>query len=130
MLSNLRVDDARWNHLLIPKWVRLTKHDGFFQVLEAKVKHGSNEEAKIKGAVRLKPGLFSPQAFHDEMKRLRDLRGSVELVILLEYQGRAYDYQGMVDDLKFAVFLDALPQPHGHWLHNYLAAEGPQGCKH
>jgi hypothetical protein len=130
MLSNLRTDDSRWNHLLVPKWVRLTKHDGFFHVHETKVKYGSSNDAKIKGEVRLKPGLFSPQAFHDEMKRLRDLKGSVELAVLLEYQGRAYDYQGMVDDLKFAIFLDDLPQPHGHWLHNYLSAEGPQGCKH
>jgi len=130
MLSNLRVDDARWNHLLVPRWMRLTKHDGFFHVHKATVRYGSKDEAQRKGAVTLKPGLFSPQAFHDEMRRLRSLSGSVELALLLECQGTSYDYQGKVSDLSFLTFLDKLPKPHGHWLHNFLPADGPMGCKH
>jgi|GEM_PF-967830 len=130
MLSNLRVDDARWNHLFMPKWIRLTKHDGFFHVHKATVQYGSKENAKLKGAVTLRSGLFSPEAFHDEMKRLRSLRGAVELTVLFEHQGSTYDFQGQVSDLSFLTFLDKLPQPHGHWLHDYLPAQGPMGCKH
>lgn len=130
MLSNLRVDDARWNHLLVPKWVRLTQHDGFFHVQKADLKFGSKNDEKSRGQVRLRPGLFSPQAFHDELRRLSKLPGSVEVALLLEHSGQAYDYQGSVKDLSFQLFLDRLPQPHGHWLHDYLPADGPMGCKH
>ncbi|MFY0534156.1 hypothetical protein [Nannocystis pusilla] len=33
MLSNLRVDDARWNSLVVPRQLRLTRHDPFVHVL-------------------------------------------------------------------------------------------------
>jgi hypothetical protein len=130
MLSNLRVDDARWNHLIIPKWVRLTEHDGFFHVQKADLKFALKNDEKSRGQVRLRPGLFSPQAFHDELKRLSKLSGGVEVALLVEHGGRAYDYQGSLKDLTFQLFLDRLPQPHGHWLHDYLPADGPMGCKH
>jgi len=64
------------------------------------------------------------------MMRLKKLKGGVEIKVLLECAGKSYDYQGKVSDLAFASFLDDLPPPRGHWLHDYLSSDGPMGCKH
>ena len=131
MLSNLRVDDARWNHFIVPKWVRLTPYDGYVHVLFAEVRA---EEArllapKVRG-LRLKPGLFSPQAIHEILNQLQREEGEVELKLLVEYKGKALDYSGFVTEPAFDLFRAQLPAPNGHWLHDYLAADGPMGCKH
>ena len=41
MLSNLRVDDARWNHLFVPKGLRISEHDDFIHVVHSEVHPGS-----------------------------------------------------------------------------------------
>lgn len=131
MLSNLRVDDARWNHFLMPKWLRLTNHDGFVHVLFAETHYRDMSAKAVQGRVRaLKPGLFSPQAFHDTLDQLQAAKGGVELRLLVEFQGEALDYVGSAAAPDFARFREQLPPPRGHWLHDYLAAEGPMGCKH
>lgn len=133
MLSNLRVDDARWNHLLMPKWVRLTAHDGYIHVLLAETQTASADiltALKEKQSRRLKTGLFSPQAFHDTLSQLRENRDGTQVKLLVEYKGKAFDYVGPVAEPGFADFQARLPTPNGHWLHDYLAEEGPMGCKH
>jgi hypothetical protein len=130
MLSNLRVDDARWNHFLMPKGLRLTSHDGFVHVLFAETHSAEVKNKSDKGDLRLRPGLFSPMAFHDTLDRLQQTAGGAEVKLLVEYKGQPLDFVGSVAEPDFASFRKRLPPPGGHWLHDYLSAEGPMGCKH
>lgn len=131
MLSNLRVDDSRWNHIFVPKWVRLTKHDGFIHVLFVEITNlNYGITPQTTAGRRLKPGLFSPQAFHDILNQDIQIKDNIELKILLEYKGEAFDYAGNLAESGFDAFRAQLPPPKGHWLHDFLAPDGPMGCKH
>jgi hypothetical protein len=130
MFSNLRVDEARWNHLILPEWVRLSKHDGYVHVLFVETQFAYSGPPQNGQGRRLKIGLFSPQAFHDTLSQLQQVKGGGELKLLLEYKGKAFDYVGNVADSAFTAFMAQLPPPNGHWFHDYLAADGPMGCKH
>ncbi len=132
MLSNLRVDDARWNHFFMPKWLRLTSHDGHVHVLFAETSAVADSAKLASGTtgVRLRPGLFSPRAFHDTLEQLRQSDAQMEVKLLVEYREEALDYVGTLSDPGFEAFRNRLPPPGVHWLHDYLSAEGPMGCKH
>lgn len=130
MLSNLRVDDARWNHFIMPKWLRLTAQDGYVHVLMAETPAVDVRAKSKRESPRLKAGLFSPRAFHDALDRLVETQDAAEVKLLVEFKGQALDFVGTVADPGFAAFRKKLPPPGAHWLHDYLSSEGPMGCKH
>lgn len=114
----------------MPKGLRLTSHDGFVHVLFAETHSAEVKNKSAKGDLRLRSGLYSPRAFHDTLDRLQQTPGGAEVKLLVEYKGQPLDFVGSVAEPGFASFRKRLPPPGGHWLHDYLSAEGPMGCKH
>lgn len=122
MLSNLRVDDARWNSLIVPRQVRWTRHDPFVHVLRV-------EPALPRGKKRqpvLAPGVYSPDEFRRrfEAARRHQRRSALEL----RYQGQSLKSPDLAADLGILGFVESLPaaplyQP-------ALTLRAPQPCVH
>ncbi|MCY1013939.1 hypothetical protein OV079_52120 [Nannocystis pusilla] len=122
MLSNLRVDDARWNSLIVPRQVRLTRHDPFVHVLrvEPALPRGDRREPV------LAPGVYSPDAFRRrfEAARRHQRRSALEL----RYHGQLLKSPDIAADLGILGFVESLPaaplyQP-------ALTLRAPQPCVH
>lgn len=124
MLSNLRVDDTRWNSLLFPRSVRLTAHDPYLHITQT---HYADPEGNPipfeKGP--LDPGLYLPRyALHVVMEWLP--RG-VMTTFDFAYRGRSYRFIGAPDPRKLYRMLTALP--HEPLFQNALKP-GKQTCTH
>jgi hypothetical protein len=123
MLSNLRVDEDRWNHLVMPQWVYLRDHDPYVHVDVVDPLPRKRKERKE--VPRLSPGLHSPDEFRrrlDESRR-RGHRARVQL----RYRGEALEYADIATDLGVRKFAETLP--HARMFQAYLDG-GPQGCTH
>jgi hypothetical protein len=130
MLSNLRADNSRWNHYIVPKWFHLSKHDGYLHVHKAKIKFQRRQDIPRGYARQLRVGLYSPQSFSETVAAIKTAKGKVELAVLLEHNGQFYDYQGTVASAEFEAFVSKLPNANGHWFHDFLPTSGPMHCKH
>ncbi len=136
MLSNLRVDDVRWNHCVMPRWVRLTAHDGFIHVKRVELTFPSEAVRQRylrgrKGGDRpLRVALIAPNSVHDRLDVLRQQAGPVGLEIALEWKGKPLEFWGVVGDEAFERFVESLPERGPWWWQDELVASGPQPCKH
>ena len=127
MLSNLRVDDARWNHVLVPRWVRLTKNDAFVHLRKFRVDQPPSTRAK---AIKpLSPALHVPWVVADRLNELRQSQPGANLELDLTFAGRAFSFAGRADDPAVKQWLATLPAKN-RFFQNQLALEGPQGCCH
>ncbi|MDC0718776.1 hypothetical protein [Nannocystis bainbridge] len=122
MLSNLRVDDARWNSVIVPRQARLTRHDPFVHVLrvDPPIPRGRPQEQV------LGPGVFAPEEFRRRFEAAR--RQSRRSALELRYQGQSLKSRDLAVDLGLVGFAASLParpleQP-------VLALRGPQHCVH
>jgi hypothetical protein len=122
MLSNLRVDDARWNSVIVPRWVRPSEHDGYVHVLRV----DPPIPRPKRGPPLLAPGLYSPQEFQQrfESSRRQGRRSAIEL----SYAGRHLASGDLATDLELDGFVHALPRR--PLLRPTLALEGGQRCVH
>ncbi len=136
MLSNLRVDDARWNHLVMPRWIRLTEHDGLIHVRRVESTFPSDsarkryESGRSRETKPLRAAVFSPNTLHDRLDALRKLPGPIGLEIALEWRGEAMEFWGVVGDEAFERFVNSLPRRGPWWRQDELPASGQQPCKH
>jgi hypothetical protein len=122
MLSNLRVDDARWNSLIVPRQVRLRASDPFVHVLRV---DPLIPRAKPNEPV-LAPGVYSPGEFRRlfESARKQARRSALEL----RYRGRHRQSTDLSIDLGLMGFAAALPEE--PLFQASLALNGPQRCVH
>lgn len=124
MLSNLRVDDARWNHFIVPKWVRLTEHDPFIHLHDVTI-----TEAPSKLRVEaLSPSLLSPFAFRQRLEGLAKKNPQAKLRMQMLYRGESITFDCGVVDQKLTDFVGTLPQD--HLFQAELTLRGPQACRH
>lgn len=131
MLSNLRTDDARWNHMIVPEQVRLTRYDPYVRVHRARMTRRAADGQRREQRPPLREGrMYSPQALHERLKDLPRAGSGTELELDLEYQGTSHEYRGQAGSGAFRAFLQELPPRTGHWFHDVLPMEGPQPCKH
>jgi len=127
MLSNLRVDDARWNHVLVPKWVRLTAYDSFIHL--ERFEQGAATVPGQASTQPLLPALYSPWVVSERLQKLARLKPPAYVDMEFTYQGRRYVFEGGADSAELRQFLRQLPPKH-RLFQNQLRLTGPQPCIH
>lgn len=106
MLSNLRVDDARWNSLVVPSWVRV-RDDRHVHVLAVTGLDGSPLDLSSARVRLIRPGVYSPQEFKHRLAetRLRRVQGD----LLVRHRGELREFHRFTVDPALQAFVDALP---------------------
>lgn len=125
MLSNLRVDDARWNSLVVPSWVRV-RDDRHVHVLAVTGLDGKPINLSSARVRLLRPGVYSPQEFRRRLveTRLRRVQGD----LLVRHRGELREFHRFTIDPALQAFIDALPDE--RLLQDSLSLEGRQRCVH
>lgn len=126
MLSNLRVDDTRWNHFIVPNWIRLTRNDPFVKVTKVQI---HNTIAGSKTEMPISTELYSPNEFRKRVERLLRLPEGLGLEIHLVHQGITHEFAGGIQDCGIAEFCQSLDST-SMLFHKKLSLEGPQSCCH
>lgn len=126
MLSNLRVDDSRWNHLLVPPAVRV-RDDRLVHVLE--VRDGPKlltDHPNPARAPTLVPGVYAPQEFRRRVEE--SARRKQRLGVALRYRGRTLVFEDLLGDGAAQQFVASLPVE--RMLQTALTLSRPQLCVH
>jgi len=122
MLSNLRVDENRWNHYVMPRWLYLRRHDPFVHVTRVEV----GGRPADSNSTRLRPALFRPDEFK---KRCAWQRAQLDdFLIEYSYLGEKYRSEHALSDNAFWQRLDDLRNP--RLIQAELAIDAPQPCRH
>lgn len=129
MLSNLRVDTARWNSMVIPKWFYLRKQDPFIHVTRVEVDRYTQRrlsELETKRQHEMRPGLISPMSFKHRLQILKRLNAKASLEFT--YRGVSYTYEDATNNAELDSWLAKIPD--SKMFQEWLPAEGPQPCVH
>lgn len=123
MLSNLRVDDARWNSFLFSKEVRLSEHDSFAHV--TRVEYRSVTTGRRLSGGPLKPALYSLPLLKAYLKSAEEVGEVIRAEV--NYQGQIISE---ISDPP-ARLHDWLATQRGSVLfQGKLSASGAQRCVH
>ena len=129
MLSNLRVDEARWNSLLIPKWFYLRKHDPFIHVTRVEAdRYTRRRLAKLeqKRKREIQVGLISPMSFKHRLEILK--RMNAKVAVEFTYRGQSHVYEDVADSVTLEKWLESIPD--SKMSQEWLSTEGAQPCVH
>lgn len=130
MLSNLRVDRSRWNHLLVPESFFMREHDHFIRITKVDMNHVAYQRQQAMGRRVAKegmlPGLVSPMSLALRLKRFNG--EGIQVDLYLTYQGTDYIFEDATNNLYLKAWLADLP--HNKLFQEWLVAEGPQPCYH
>jgi len=130
MFSNLRVDEARWNHFLVPGSLYLRSHDPFVRVEQVDFVGPSKRLREIPSGPRddreLRPSLLSPQSLRFRVETLRARRADAHLSV--SYRGRRIRFPNVTRNREFRVWLSELPD--AKLFQRKLERSGPQSCVH
>lgn len=121
MFSNLRVDDDRWNHFLIPRALDLRRHDPYVHV--TRVRRSGDASAGL----ALEPGLYLPDELDARLAAFRKRR--VDVDIEFEYRGERRTHEHAQTDAELLSWI-ARRMGHNRWIHGHLVAGAPQPCLH
>ena len=126
MLSNLRVDQERWNSYVIPKWVRLRKHTPHVQVVWQPEGQWAPSKPK-KGHHYLGTGLFTAKALSEALQdaATRRARGQLSLT----YLGETTEFELPVDMLEVLSWTKQRPSS-VLWQEQLGPGDQPQTCVH
>jgi hypothetical protein len=131
MLSNLRVDTARWNSFVFPRWLWVVDRDPFIDALrvEATWPEGLTPEDApgcVEALDRIETSRMVPRVFLAYLRLLwaRDIR----VALVLEYRGERYEYLDEAARIDLRIKLNGLP--HEPLFQGIVTAEGPQRCMH
>ncbi len=125
MLSNLRVDDDRWNSLIFPRAMRLTEHDPFLHVTKVSYLKLATGQRFGSGGI-LDPALYSPLLIRYRLQRAFE-RG-VQVTFDFRYRGRDYHFVDAKDPTKLYALLERLPSQ--TLFQRELDLGKPQSCVH
>ena len=123
MLSNLRVDDHRWNSYLFSKRLRWGEHDGLIQVYE--VMYRSMQTGRLLRGGPLKPGVYSPSSLRAYFKSAHQAREHI--LMRVRYRGEDHNmlYQ---QPQQVHRWLESLPDK--ILVQKKLTLHRPQRCVH
>lgn len=125
MLSNLRVDDDRWNSWVFPRWIRLTEHDPFIHVQRVRYKVLATGQTFEKGGI-LDPALYSPSVVRYRLAR--SFERGIQVTFDFDYQSKSYRFVDEGDPRQFYSLISSLPAtPH---FQKVLDRGVPQSCEH
>lgn len=126
MLSNLRVDDDRWNSLVIPRAVYLRATDPLVHVVHVRSAAGGEYRPERGDREALRPGVYSPQEFRRRYEAA--LRRWQALAIDLRYRGVEHRFGDLRFDGGLRGFAAGLPRE--PFFQDVLSGEAPQACVH
>lgn len=119
MLSNLRVDRARWNHLLVPSFVSLRPS----QHVHVRVAATPKQREPIE---ELPPGMYTAPELVRRLDRLHGRGRSAYLEV--EYGGEVRTVERSGLERNFIKYLESLPE--GRLFQKQLADQESQICVH
>lgn len=125
MLSNLRVDDDRWNSFVFPRAMRLTAHDDYVHVRRARYTRLPSGPSFDRAGV-LDPGLYSPTALRERLQRA--LLRRVQVTLDFDYRGRSYRFVDPSRPGELYAWVSRLP--HTPLIQKHLETGVPQRCVH
>ena len=125
MLSNLRVDDDRWNSLIFPRWMRITAHDPFIHISKVVYRKLATGKRYDSGGI-LDPALYSPLMVKYAIQRA--LQRGVQVTFDFDYRGHSYHFAGTDDPTKLYSFIESLPAE--TLFQRRLDMGEPQSCAH
>ena len=130
MLSNLRVDQTRWNHLLMPQALFQPEHDHFIRITKVDMNHGAFQRQQAMGRRIAKEGmvlgLVSPMSLALRLKRFNG--EGVQVDVYLTYEGKDYYFFDATRNVRLKAWLTTLP--HNKLFQEWLVGDGPQPCYH
>jgi hypothetical protein len=126
MFSNLRVDEERWNHYLVPRSVFLRDHDPYVHLTQVRVPPAERSRV-ASGDPRLQPALWTPAGFTELLATLR--RDRVHAGVDFRYGGEARSVADAPESPELAAWLAELP-PNSRLFQEPLSIGAPQPCLH
>ncbi len=129
MLSNLRVDETRWNHLFIPRWFYLKRFDPFIRVQEVKIDAENQKKVRLLKEVYkqgIYPGLFSPMSFKYRLGIYNKLNALIDVTV--DYHGKLYTFSDAAHNEDLYQWLKTIPD--SKMFQEWLTLKGPQPCLH
>lgn len=126
MLSNLRVDAARWNSFVIPQWVQLRKHSPHTVVEWRPIGHWNPPAPKL-GRHVLHDGLYSGDALVSALQdaTARRARGT----LILRYGEQLAEFELPQDTLSALAWAKQRPSS-VLWQSELGPSDQPQTCVH
>ena len=127
MFSNLRADDDRWNHSLVPAWVSLREHDPFVRVDRIQwIASPEGAAAALPSRLRLERALISGQSLRARLEALG--RSGRDAHLQVRFEGRSYTFRHAASNRQLAAWLRTLPE--GKLFQRRLEPAAPQPCVH
>ena len=123
MLSNLRVDDHRWNSHLISKRWRWSEYDGRIQVRE--VVYRARSTGRLLRGGPLKPGLYPPSSLRAYLESADQAQEYI--LAHVSYRGRSHNFLNQPPQ-RLREWLGALPDT--PLVQKKLTLDQPQRCIH
>lgn len=125
MLSNLRVDDDRWNSLIFPRSMRLTEHDPFVHITRVRYTKLATGDV-IDGGGILPPALYAPSVVMLRVQRA--LERGVKTTFDFSYLGKQYSFAEAQDPSALYALVQSWPST--PLFQKVLDAAQPQSCQH
>jgi hypothetical protein len=126
MFANLRVDDDRWNSIIIPRWFYLREHDPYIHVTRASVVLPSGEE-KFNERQVLSEGLFTRTEMRRRLAYMK--RKGIEADLQLSYAGVSREARSATSNYGLMLLLDNVDEI-DRLLPSHLTLGKPQHCTH
>lgn len=125
MFSNLRVDEERWNSLIVPRWFYLRQHDPFVHVTRAVVDRPSVKNLDPQRIVS--EGLFTSGEL---LRRLEYMHGRLlKTELKLSYAGESREYRNATFHPDLRSWLASIDE-NERFLQSALTLDQPQPCVH
>ncbi len=126
MLSNLRVDDDRWNSFVVPRAVYLRDTDPLVHLLGAYSPAGEPVKPRSKDRDAMRPGVYGPQEFRRRYEEA--VRRGQRVRLQLRYLGVERVFGDLRFDAELRSFVAGLPRR--PLFQGALSGSGPQACVH
>jgi hypothetical protein len=126
MLSNLRVDEERWNSYVVPEAVRLREHTPH-TVVHWQPSGPWNPRPSKPGGVVLRDGLYAGAALREALDHAFSRRARGRLT--LRWQGQTTEFELPADILSAKAWADARPSS-PLWQAQLGPGDQPQACVH
>lgn len=127
MLSNLRVDDLRWNHRIVPSWVRIVKPSPHLILKKVHVpRKDRNKVWAMRSRKHIRPRMTLPWKLHPKLKRYARKRIRVDLTFV--HKGEKRTVNNAAFDEIFLQWLE--DQPSGRLQQYGMSIRNAQRCIH
>jgi len=125
MFSNLRVDDERWNHLVVPRALFVPRSDSYVHVDEVSGHTGPGRGTP--GAVALKPSVLTSAGLDRRLLEMR--RRGQDADVTFRYRGQTFVFEQAAGSAELARWIREVPAA-SRLLQDGLTRGRPQPCLH